>query len=272
MKIVRCRSARAGLIAILFIFPAFRASASSAIPLRVMHWLTLVPVRIGSETVLLELDLGADDQMGLTDRGIELLQAKRTAGKGSQLDVQGNVLHENRFIVPEFRIGDTTFRNVTAGRQEIVPYHLRGVYGHIGRGLLTHFRVELDLPHGRMWLWPPANGGPDDRCQGKVVPVLSERHGVLARVVTDYGVLLMLWDDGAPFNIIHPEVLQPGAGSSEHVTTHQFVLNGTNFGPQELYPMKFSEPPDIAGFIGYDFLAKHNICFDLPGRHVVIRK
>lgn len=172
-------------------------------------------------------------------------------------------------------MGDITFRNVTAAKQEVVPYHLRGVYGHIGRGLLTTYRVELDLPYGRMWLWPPSGtGAPDNHCQGKAVPVLSERHGILTNVATDYGELTMLWDNGAPFNIVHPEVLPSGAGagSSEHVATQRFVLNGTNFGPQELYPMKFSQPPDIAGFIGYDFLAKHDVCFDLPGRRVVIRE
>lgn len=80
-------------------------SAGAAAPARVALTLkensAFVPVEISGRTILLQLDLGADDELGLTEAALREITVTPTEGTRRHYDAKRNVLPSVTPIMPQ---------------------------------------------------------------------------------------------------------------------------------------------------------------------------
>ncbi len=55
------------------------------------------------------------------------------------------------------------------------------------------------------------------------------------------------------------------------VSVKNLRFGDDDFGPWGLYVLDAELPPFFDGFIGFDFLSKHVVCLDFPGRRVLVQ-
>lgn len=244
------------------------ASAQPAVvPFELVGNFPVVQVEIGDQRVPLLFDLGADD-VALSSEAMRSLQVQPLAETYTLFDVYGNKIEGHKFLLPRMGIGSLEFRDVKGTEYGKAPV----ASGHFGAELVKAFRLVLDYKAHRMTFIPldepdPARHG----CSGTAVPF--EHDWAAAKATTDWGDLLLVWDTGAPMNVIRESVVkQRGIATDDlAVRSNRFVLGAKEFGPIQFRSIDFEQPPGADGFIGYDFFAKHVVCIDFGGKRFLIR-
>ena len=90
---------------------------------------------------------------------------------------------------------------------------------------------------------------------------------------TEIGDVRLVWDTGAPANIIlkdRTDAANLGLPEYEELTLSKLSLGGRDFGPVSFFVRDFKIPP-FDGLIGFPFFDKYVICFDFPGNRLLIR-
>jgi hypothetical protein len=130
------------------------------------------------------------------------------------------------------------------------------------------FRVVIDYERRKLTFIPRETSDAERHgCYGVVVPFDPAWEGdPVAKVATDLGDLVLVWDTGATASIVQDSLVANSViGSDGLFRSDTFVLGGEEFGPVELRPFRFAEPAGVDGFVGYDFFAKHVVCVDFGG-------
>ncbi len=239
------------------------------VPLTFRDRQPFIPVRTAGHSFLLQLDLGADDDLGLTAAALRAVRLESVAGTSRHQDIKGHLIQERRFQVPELQIGGLILHDVQGTEQMDDPSFHRplGWEGHIGQNLLKAYAVAVDYRAKRLTL--SGNSG-EGRCTGNPVSFLPEWKGqAVTTVKTDLGPLTLFWDTGAPVTLVHSERL---GVNLDHLTSQHFVMEEVDFGPVELVGFEFSQPPGIDGFVGYNFFAVNGVCFDFPQSRLLVRR
>ena len=256
------------LIAAVGLVACVTAGPTTTVPLALVRNCPIVSADIDGHKVRLMLDLGYDTSLGLTHATLEQLGITPSGLAYTLTNVKGHIMGSPTFEVPRLRIGGAIFTHVT-GRVDVhdpsSPPARFGQQGSIGPSLFSGYRIVLNYRGGTMTLIPPGSQHSErTRC---IRAAVGFPKGV-ARVQTDFGSLALVWDTGSPVSFIRrARIDHMRAKVVNHaVRTQLFRLNNVDFGPLELVPLDFSEPPGVDGFIGGNFFDQHVVCFDFPPR------
>lgn len=111
-----------------------------------------IEVRIGTETLLLTLDMGMNGDMGLTPSAwmrVKPKDAVFTSRGVAALDGKLHMADHSR--LPEIAIGPVSVKDVEVGVQ---PWPVQDGDGILGMGTLRRFDFVLDIKAGKLWLVP----------------------------------------------------------------------------------------------------------------------
>ena len=118
-------------------------------------------------------------------------------------DAQGNALEVRGFSIPELRIGTVILRDVRGWEARHAPNWEPPVHaGHIGRGLLSAFRVTIDVPSRSLHLDSARCAEPAAKTR---VAAEFDSDGVTSQAVADDARLTMIWDTAATVSIVRTE-------------------------------------------------------------------
>jgi hypothetical protein len=260
---------------LLMLSPALLASSEpiapqpATVPLAIVHDYPILAADIDGHKVRLIFDLGGDS-LALTRTTLDEIGIAPTGPAQRGMDVKGNTTESRTFEISRLRIGGAVFRRVT-GRIDAHDPARFGAQGYIGPSVFATYRIVLNYPGGKMTLIPA--GTLDIERAGCVGAAVPFRDGV-AKAQTDLGDLTFAWDTGFPFSAIRKaRVDQMHAKVVNHaLRTQRFRLNNVDFGPLELRPFDFSEPPGVDGFIGANFFEQHVVCIDFPGHRILVQQ
>lgn len=126
-------------------------AAASVVPLDFINFIPVVPVELGSTSVVLAVDTGDESSINLSydyyRRHTDLFSATEsrsvTGVGGTSIELLGEIGHVQvgQYRVESQRIGTTQTLHATG-------------QGHLGAGFLSHFRVILDYARARLGLTP----------------------------------------------------------------------------------------------------------------------
>jgi hypothetical protein len=265
---------KTGLLAMM-LGPALLASSEpiaaqpATVPLAIVQGYPILPADIDGHKVRLIFDLGGDS-LALTRTTLDELGIAPTGPAQRETDVKGNTMDSRTFEVQRLRIGDAVFRGIT-GRMDIHDPARFGAQGYIGPSIFATYRMVLDYRGGKMTLIPAGTARIERAgCVGTAVPFMD---GV-AKAKTDFGDLTFVWDTGFPFSAIRKARVDRTRAKvvNRALRTQRFRLNNVDFGPLELRPFDFSEPPGVDGFIGANFFEQHVVCLDFPANLILVQQ
>jgi hypothetical protein len=262
------------------IFTAAAAAAHpTVVPLQLRDHAPLLMARIDGVDVALVFDSGDQSTLALQASVLQKIKAVPTGDSSEQHYVKGDPVRTAEYRLTRLEVGAAVFSDFV-GRADMhapsYPANDVGQKGFLGTGLLKSYEVVLDYRHRTLSLIPRAQGeGASAQCQGTSVPFSPEWHGEpVTSTDTDLGPVTLWWDTGAPTSGLTRRFVQqmrPGL-QLDKVTSRRFMLGSADFGPWKFPVWDVSPPPGFNGFVGYDFFAGHVVCFDFPGRRVVIRR
>ena len=98
--------------------------------------------------------------------------------------------------------------------------------------------------------------------------------GLVGAVQSNIGDAQFAWDTSAQASMIIKRRLLTShvETSKDFVTLKPFSLNGQDLGPLEMNIVNFDAPSGLDGIIGDNFFTGHVVCFDFPGKRVLIRQ
>ena len=180
----------------------------------------------------------------------------------------GEASFSNATVVEDFH--DDEFQDQFSSRLQ--------AFGFVGRGLFEQYKVIIDYKGRQLVLIPPKSP-PDQQalCAGKELPLLQGQNwGLASRVGTDIGEIVLVWDTGAPENVVlkrRTDRSDTAFKDGEVLSTERFVIGSHDIGPRELVVWDWGEnAPPFDGFIGNDFFAETVVCVDFPNQRIFIQQ
>ena len=257
-------------------------SGPVTVPMTIVDHFPVITARVEGQDVPLMFDLGSDARLALPEQLLARIATQPIAETRKWSDAKGHIVEAPMFKVPRIEIGGVTFDGVVGHVQKSDPsYPAPTVFmqGMIGEPFFEGYKLVLDYAGERMTLIPDADRDPERAgCGGTVVHFMREWDGApVTRAITDLGILVMVWDTGAPVSAVRrSRALAEGASATDKVlTSRRFVLGGENFedfGPLELRLFDYAEPQATDGFIGHSFFARHVVCIDTAARAFRVRR
>jgi hypothetical protein len=239
----------------------------AVVPFELIENFPVVQVDFGDQRVPLLFDLGSDD-VALSTEALQSLPVQTLAETYTLFDVYGNKIEGRKFLAPRIGIGSLEFRDVVGTEYAEAPF----ASGHFGLQFAKAFRIVLDYKEQKMTFIPldepdPAQHG----CYG--TEVSFEQGWPATKASTDWGELFLVWDTGAPMNVIRESVVNARRIATDNFTARsdEFTLGPAEFGPIQFRSVDFEQPPGVDGFVGYDFFAKHVVCIDFGDERFLIR-
>jgi hypothetical protein len=267
------------LILLVAYFSSDFAMADSpvVVPIRLLQNFPVLSADIGGIAVPLQFDSGNSGTVALTQTILDQVKAVTTGEFSQGIDGKGNVMKFPKYKIPRIRIGAAVFTDVI-GELDVhdpsYPAAQVGQQGFLGTALLKNYQVMLDYRHRRIVLIPSGSIEPR-RCHGTAVPFLPEGRGEPGtKADIDAVSLVVGWDTGAPISMLSKRFaemhgLQHTAGT---MVSKRLTLAGTDFGPLRFRIEELSLPPEVGGFIGYNFFARHVVCLDFTKNQVLIQR
>lgn len=175
----------------------------SQVPLRVEKGLMLIDVTVAGSNLPLIVDTGSVQSITLLPEDLERLRLPLNGQSRTIHDAKGNSLKVRGFTVPELRIGQVVLREVSGWEARRSPGWEPPVKaGHIGRGLLSAFRLTVDVPAQTMHLDQATCPRPS--ALTRVAAQLGS-DGMTSQATADGAALTLIWDTAATYSILKPE-------------------------------------------------------------------
>lgn len=277
MRTMRKSFSLAGVL--LALFASSLASPQIVVPLKLSHHLAVVAAKIDGTDVPLLLDSGDQSPLALRQNVLDQIKAVPISESFSGQDVKG-IFRAPKYRVSHVQIGQVSFDDVVARLDTHSPSNQPvelGQEGLLGTGLLKSYEVVIDYPHRTMTL--VTDVASSTLCQGTSVPFSplppnNQPREPLTEAETDVGQVNLWWDTGAQMSALSNrfvEQVHATLAKDESLTISRLTLGGTDFGPWRFATVDVSLPPFFNGFIGYDFFARHVVCFDFPGKRLLVR-
>jgi hypothetical protein len=255
------------------------AGPAVVVPITLKSHFPILTANINGHDVPLIFDSGNAATIAISQAVVDRVHAMPSGQTSRTMDIKGNVFENPKFTIARLQIGSAVFTNIVVDLDVHDPSYAAtqvGQQGMLGASLFKEYKIVLDYRHRRMTLVPP-NSTKDESvaCKGISVPFLPASDGdptVMAD--TDIGRPTMFFDTGAPASILSKQFAEtarpPTSGNT--LTSKRFVLSGTDFGPLHFTLEELDSSLGFDGFIGYDFLARHVVCMDFPGRRLLIQE
>jgi len=229
--------------------------------------------RINGIAVRLGIDSGGG-VVALKPATIAKVRAARADSNIQSTDALGNTSDQALLTLDTLEIAGKAFAHVDAVDAGDYAAGTPGD-GVIGRKLLNQFIVIYDYSSRKITLFAPEERRAAKReCRGERVRTIpGPEEIVVSRARTDHGMMRMIWDTGATSSVVKKEFAdrQRLPLADVFYNTKRFTLGGRDFGPLQLAAVDFHAPPNVDGFIGYNFFMTHVVCIDPLERSVRIR-
>ncbi len=218
-------------------------------------------VTIADKTFPVFLDLGHFSTLSLTDSVLATLPISFVGGKTSSSDAFGATVHSRNYVIDTCRIGNlecTAMEGTEFGNTAASP--AAGSGGCLGSSFLKAFNVVFDYPNHRLVLMKDtALPAEYLHYHWSYTPYYESNGNCITTDVTIRGKKRsLLWDTGASFSVIHPDVV--GASDTEQsvLEVDSIGLAGRHFGAIPFVTLAFQEP-EADGLIGHNFFFDHAI-------------
>ena len=240
--------------------------------------------RINDLDFRLALDLGSETTLTLFPEILDQIE-KTPAGESTEsIGMEGIPMKNPVYEIPRVQLGDAVYRDLLVRQDDHTEQHrkdtidYRGTYGRVGRGLFENAKLVIDYQNESLTIIPPDASEHDQGiCDGIELPLATEKKnlGLTTLVRTDIGEIYVVWDTGAPGNIM-PKRTTDSAGLSlqarDRFETEKFVINGHEFGPIRMNVWDVPAlPPDLQALLGYWFFSDKVVCVDFPNDKLYIQ-
>jgi hypothetical protein len=273
------KSFRLGVV-LAAVLASARASPQIVVPLKLSHHLAIVVAKIDGTDVPLMLDSGDESPLALRQSVLDQMKAVPASGSFKGQDVKG-IFEAPKYRVSHVQIGQASFSDIIARLDVHSPSNRPvdlGQKGLLGTGLFKSYEVVIDYPHRAMML--VTDGSASTLCRGTSVPFSplppnNQPREPLTEAETDIGPVTLWWDTGAQISAFSKRFIEQAhakLAKDDSLTTSRLNLGGTDFGPWRFETMDISLPPFFNGFLGYDFFARHVVCFDFPNKRLLIQR
>ena len=270
MRVVRKSLSLAVVLAALV--ASSLASPAIVVPLKLSRHLAVVVAKIDGTDVPLLLDSGDQSPLALRQGVLDRIKATPISESFSGQDVKG-IFQAPKYRVSHVQIGQAGFDDVVARLDKHSPSNQPvelGQEGLLGTGLLKSYEVVIDYPHRTMTL--VKDGVASTLCQGASVPFSplppnNQPREPLTEAEIDTGPVALWWDTGAQMSVLSKnfvDQVHAKLAKDDSLTSNRLTLHETDFGPWRFETEDISLPPFFNGFLGYDFFARHVVCFDSP--------
>lgn len=273
------KSLRLG-IALAAALNAARAGPPISVPLKLSQHLAVVTVKIDGMDVPLMLDSGDQSALALRQSVLDQIRAVPVSESFKGQDIKG-IFQAREYRVSQVRIGEATFSDVIARLDAHSPSNIPvelGQQGLVGTGLFKSYQVVIDYRNRKMTL--VADRSASTLCRGTSVPFSplppnNQPREPLTEADTDLGAVMLWWDTGAQASTVSRRFVVQGhakLAKDDSFTSRRLSLGGQDFGPWRFATADLSLPPFFDGFVGYDFFARHVVCFDFPNKQLLIQR
>jgi aspartyl protease len=252
------------------------ATAAIVLPLRFEEGNVLVDASIDGRPVQLIVDTGGKGSLQLTAAAAARVGVKTDETLVSRIDPLGNSYAGPGFAVGELEIAGTRFRNLPGFVRGEASGGVTGPLpadGVLGMEFLRGYVARFDYAAKTLTLFSEderAEAG--NACAGSPVVVFSHPLRFwLTAVQTDHGLFRAILDSGATYSMISSATAAAAKLPLQDGLYHTARLN---LGTREVGPLDFvSIELNVAGadaLLGYNFFARHVLCFDGPRSIVTI--
>jgi hypothetical protein len=239
------------------------------IPLRVdtaFHGLSksgraYLDVTIAGKTFPVFLDLGHFSTLSLTDSELASLPISFDEGNTSSSDAFGTTHHSRNYVIDRCWIGSLICTEMEAtefAKSPANPAEQTG--GCLGIGFLKEFNIIFDYPNHRFVLMKDTLLPTEYlHRHWAYVPYYQSNGNCITTDATIHGKkLTLLWDTGASFSVIHPDIVGTSVADQSVVKLDSVNFAGKQFGPISFVTLSFPEP-ESDGLIGHNFFCDHTI-------------
>ncbi|PZU10343.1 MAG: hypothetical protein DI605_07150 [Sphingomonas sp.] len=125
-----------------------------SIPLQQVGLDMALSLKAGAESVTVVLDLGSNGELELDEDSWKRAGADVTLlSEGRKAGAQGQIVAQKKAHLPAVTLGSATLSPVDVRIGPLPPHLVGKVDGMIGANLLSRYRIVLDVPARRLWLW-----------------------------------------------------------------------------------------------------------------------
>lgn len=251
-----------------------------------------ISVNINNSSVWMSLDLGSNKNMTLQRASIENLNLK-SAGIGHSMDVQGNLYKYNCFLLPQFQIGNTFFKNTTIC-EDLDMFHINTTFGYskkknrfekrilgsLGCPLLEKTSLFFDFPEGKIIFCKNTKQlkklmiNPNEWISVSFSKYKNSL--IVVPVDSDLGKLNLLLDTGSSSTFLKKEFLEIAASkyndsSIPYTYSNIFRIGTHDFSKKKLLFIDM-QIEHVDGFLGMDFLKKIPFAIDYLNQKIYLKK
>lgn len=243
-------------------------------------------VEIEGVKYCLEIDIGSKYPLTLHDVSLAKIKEKKKLNDSNWKDFKGNSYSTCSYKLSQVVLKDIIVKNVIVSTSSRNYENNSMIYGDpetdidfsqsIGRSFLDKFKLLLDFKNSRIFVSNDIKRLKTlgfDIANFKKIPMENGR-GVVLQIETDFGIKKFFIDTGSTVTSLRKTDLLNQNKSKHNVpisTTKKFIIGGEDFGNQDFYLLEITpELNEIDGILGMDFLKKHVVYIDFPGKVVYI--
>ena len=253
------------------------------VPIEIVGTSPIIEIKVNGKSVPVHFDLGNADSVSLFPVVLDELDKKNVGETGGRKSLYGSEAGKPIYQVDMVQVGDfavTSFEVVedfhdAEFQQDFIE--TRGAYGFVGPGLFKDHGLVIDYRRRELTIISQgALGTQQSSCRGREVPLMPASNpeiGALGLAQTEIGDVRLVWDTGAPANIIlkdRTDSAELDLPEYEELTLEELSFGGHDFGPASFFVRDFKIPP-FDGLIGFPFFDKYVVCYDLPGNRLFVR-
>jgi len=254
------------------------------VPIEIVGTSPVIEIRVNGEPVTVHFDLGNADSVSLFPAFLDQIEKEQVGETGGRKSLYGSEDGKPIYRVDLVQIGDISFADFDVVEDfHDAEFQLnfiedRGAYGFVGPGLFRDHKLVIDYQRKELTIISP--DVPEEQqssCRGREIPLMPGSNadvGALALAKTEIGDVRLVWDTGAPANIIlkdRTDAANLELPEYDELTLDQLSFGEHNFGPASFYVRDFKIPP-FDGLIGYPFFRDYVVCFDIPGNLLLVRE
>lgn len=284
---MRPRLLTVNLLATMLVL-GFSEEASSgketSVPIEIVGTSPIIEIEVNGRPVPVHFDLGNSDSVSLFPAFLDEIDKEEVGDTGGRKSLYGSEEGKPIYRVERVQVGDFAVANF----EVVEDFHdaefqedfikTRGAYGFVGPGLFTDHALVVDYGQKQLTIIAQdALGAQQSSCRGREISLMPQSNsdiGALALAKTEIGDVRLVWDTGAPANIIlkdRTDAADLELPEYEELTLAELTLGDYDFGPASFFVRDFKIPP-FDGIIGFPFFEEYIVCFDLPGNRLFIRE
>lgn len=262
----------------------FQPAQEATVPIEIVGTSPIIEIQVNGIPVKVHFDLGNADTVSLFPAFLDQIEKEHVGETGGRKSLYGSEDGKPIYRVDLVQIGDINFVDMDV----VEDFHdaefqadfieERGAYGFVGPGLFPDHKLVIDYQRQELTIISP--NVPEEQqssCRGREIPLMPGSNadiGALALAKTEIGDVRLVWDTGAPANIIFKD--RTDAANLElpeydELTLDQLSFGAYDLGPASFYVRDFKIPP-FDGLIGYPFFRDYVVCFDIPGNRLLVRE